>query len=186
MLQSASRQHGRLSSRRHATGHSWRPAGVCFYACSTRQCLWWRRAANLRTWGCFAGELDRLCSLQRVRTRSLLPGQVTVSTVGVVPRIRALAVELPGVSLALSLHAPNQALRQRIVPSARAYPLERLMAAVAEYQAASGMRVRSACGAGACEGRLVCVEEPPWRCGITFLIISFLLSGVAAHVYVLL
>ena len=67
--------------------------------------------------------------------------QVTVSTVGVVPRIRALAAELPGVSLALSLHAPNQALRQRIVPSARAYPLDRLMAAVSEYQAASGQRV---------------------------------------------
>ncbi|KAK9841759.1 hypothetical protein WJX81_001125 [Elliptochloris bilobata] len=67
--------------------------------------------------------------------------KVTVSTVGVVPRIRALAAELPGVSLALSLHAPNQTLRQRIVPSARAYPLERLMAAVAEYQAVSGMRV---------------------------------------------
>ncbi len=66
-----------------------------------------------------------------------------MSTVGVVPRIRALAAELPGVSLALSLHAPNQALRARIVPSARAYPLERLMAAVAEYQAASGQRVRS-------------------------------------------
>jgi len=73
-----------------------------------------------------------------------------VSTVGVVPRIRALAAELPGVSLALSLHAPNQALRARIVPSARAYPLERLMAAVAEYQAASGQRVRARAPAYGC------------------------------------
>lgn len=34
---------------------------------------------------------------------------VTVSTVGVIPRIQQMARELPGVSLALSLHAPSQA-----------------------------------------------------------------------------
>ncbi len=33
-----------------------------------------------------------------------------------------------GISLALSLHAPTQELRATIVPSARAYPLEKLMA----------------------------------------------------------
>lgn len=41
-----------------------------------------------------------------------------------------LAEDLPGVSLAFSLHAPNQALRQSIVPSAKAYPLPKLMAAL--------------------------------------------------------
>ena len=46
-----------------------------------------------------------------------------------------------GVSLALSLHAPTQAQRADIVPSARAYPLDRLMAAVADYQSVSGQRV---------------------------------------------
>ena len=66
---------------------------------------------------------------------------VTVSTVGVVPRIRSLARDLPGVSLALSLHAPTQELRQRIVPSARAWPLDRLLAAVEHYQRESGPRV---------------------------------------------
>jgi adenine C2-methylase RlmN of 23S rRNA A2503 and tRNA A37 len=45
------------------------------------------------------------------------------------------------VSLALSLHAPTQELRRTIVPSARAYPLHKLMDAVAEYQAASQQRV---------------------------------------------
>lgn len=59
---------------------------------------------------------------------------VTVSTVGVIPRILQLADDLPGVSLALSLHAPNQALRRTLVPSAAAHPLERLMAAIATYQ----------------------------------------------------
>ena len=41
--------------------------------------------------------------------------------------------DLPGVSLAVSLHAPNQELRQSIVPSARAYPLPKLMAALETY-----------------------------------------------------
>jgi adenine C2-methylase RlmN of 23S rRNA A2503 and tRNA A37 len=66
---------------------------------------------------------------------------VTVSTVGVVPRLRTLAADMPGVSLALSLHAPDQETRLRIVPSAKAYPLPRLMDAVARYQASSGRRV---------------------------------------------
>ena len=66
---------------------------------------------------------------------------VTVSTVGVVPRIRSLAKDLPGISLALSLHAPTQELRQRIVPSARAWPLDKLLAAVDDYQKESGQRV---------------------------------------------
>jgi adenine C2-methylase RlmN of 23S rRNA A2503 and tRNA A37 len=67
---------------------------------------------------------------------------VTVSTVGVIPRLAQLAEDLPGVSLALSLHAPSQELRQQIVPSARAYKLDRLMDAVAAYQAATQQRVR--------------------------------------------
>lgn len=51
--------------------------------------------------------------------------QVSVSTVGVIPRILQLSADLPGVSLALSLHAPTQELRQQIVPSARAYKLDK-------------------------------------------------------------
>jgi adenine C2-methylase RlmN of 23S rRNA A2503 and tRNA A37 len=66
---------------------------------------------------------------------------VTVSTVGVIPRIASLAADLPGVSLALSLHAPNQALRQTIVPSAKAYKLDKLIAAMDAYQASTKQRV---------------------------------------------
>ena len=71
----------------------------------------------------------------------LRAGGVTISTVGIIPRIRQLATDLPRVSLALSLHAPSQPLRARIVPSARAYPLDRLMAAVEAYQKATSRRV---------------------------------------------
>ncbi len=66
---------------------------------------------------------------------------VTVSTVGVIPRITQLATDLPGVSLALSLHAPNQELRAKIVPSARAYKLDRLMETIEKYQKDTQQRV---------------------------------------------
>lgn len=66
---------------------------------------------------------------------------MTVSTVGIIPRLRQLSTDLPGVSLALSLHAPTQELRQQIVPSARAFPLNRLMAAVLDFEECSGQRV---------------------------------------------
>ena len=66
---------------------------------------------------------------------------ITVSTVGVMHRLASLARDLPGVSLALSLHAPNQELRRLIVPSAQAFKLHKLMAAVDAYMAATGNRV---------------------------------------------
>ena len=52
-----------------------------------------------------------------------------------------LSEDLPGVSLALSLHAPNQELRQSIVPSARAYKLDKLIAAVDKYEQSSRQKV---------------------------------------------
>lgn len=67
---------------------------------------------------------------------------VTVSTVGVIPRMLQMIDDLPGVSLALSLHAPTQELRTTIVPSAKAYPLDRLMAAVDKYQMQTRQKVR--------------------------------------------
>lgn len=39
------------------------------------------------------------------------PGHITVSTVGVIPRMLSLATDLPAVNLALSLHAPTQVCR---------------------------------------------------------------------------
>ena len=66
---------------------------------------------------------------------------ITVSTVGVTHRLASLARDLPGVSLALSLHAPNQQLRRLIVPSAQAFKLDKLMAAVDDYMSTTGNRV---------------------------------------------
>ena len=68
-----------------------------------------------------------------VKRFNLSPGRVTVSTVGVVNRMKSIHADLPGVSLALSLHAPSQDLRQKIIPTAKAYPLHKLMGALKEH-----------------------------------------------------
>ena len=58
--------------------------------------------------------------------------RVTVSTSGVVPMIDRLAAECP-VALAVSLHAPNDALRDDLVPLNKKYPLQELLAACKRY-----------------------------------------------------
>ena len=58
--------------------------------------------------------------------------RVTVSTAGVIPGLERLRDECP-VALAVSLHAPNDELRDRLVPVNRKYPLARLLAACKRY-----------------------------------------------------
>jgi len=58
--------------------------------------------------------------------------RVTVSTSGIVPNIDRLRAECP-VALAISLHAPSDELRDRLVPINRKYPLRELMAACRRY-----------------------------------------------------
>jgi 23S rRNA (adenine2503-C2)-methyltransferase len=58
--------------------------------------------------------------------------RVTVSTAGLVPGIDRLREECP-VSLAVSLHAPNDALRDELVPINRKYPIKELLAACLRF-----------------------------------------------------
>ncbi len=60
--------------------------------------------------------------------------RVTLSTAGIVPAIDRLRVECP-VSLAVSLHAPNDELRDRLVPVNKKYPIRTLMEACRRYVA---------------------------------------------------
>lgn len=60
--------------------------------------------------------------------------RVTVSTSGVVPMMDRLALDCP-VALAVSLHAPNDVLRDNLVPLNRKYPIAELMAACNRYLA---------------------------------------------------
>ncbi|BAY12350.1 23S rRNA (adenine(2503)-C(2))-methyltransferase RlmN [Calothrix sp. NIES-2098] len=66
---------------------------------------------------------------------------LTVSTVGIRDRIRQLAQHHLQITLAVSLHAPNQALREQLIPSARPYPIEDLLAECREYVEITGRRV---------------------------------------------
>lgn len=61
--------------------------------------------------------------------------QVTVSTVGIVPGIDRLAEEDLNVHLALSLHAPDDETRNRLVPANRRYPVAEIMEAARRFQA---------------------------------------------------
>jgi 23S rRNA (adenine2503-C2)-methyltransferase len=66
---------------------------------------------------------------------------LTVSTVGLVPGIRRLAKETLPVNLAVSLHAANDQLRNRLVPINKRWPLAALISACHEYRAMKGRRL---------------------------------------------
>ncbi|MBQ5951409.1 MAG: 23S rRNA (adenine(2503)-C(2))-methyltransferase RlmN [Lachnospiraceae bacterium] len=66
---------------------------------------------------------------------------VTVSTCGLVPEILRLAQEKFQITLALSLHAPNDDLRKKLMPVANKYPLADVLAACDAYFEATGRRV---------------------------------------------
>jgi 23S rRNA (adenine2503-C2)-methyltransferase len=65
----------------------------------------------------------------------------TISTVGVPNAIAKLAAHKLQATLAVSLHAPNQALRERLIPSAKAYPLDALLRDCRAYKKVTGRRV---------------------------------------------
>lgn len=66
---------------------------------------------------------------------------VTVSTCGIVPRIRQLAEEKLQITLALSLHASNQKKRLELMPIARTYDISQVLDACAFYFQETGRRV---------------------------------------------
>ena len=66
---------------------------------------------------------------------------ITISTCGIVPGIKRLAAEQLQVTLALSLHAATQELRQRLMPVAKKYPLEDVMNSCDEYFRLTGRRI---------------------------------------------
>ena len=67
--------------------------------------------------------------------------RVTLSTVGLPSRIRRLAGERLPLVLAVSLHAPDDATRRRIIPTAHAHAIDDIIDALHAWQAAGGRRV---------------------------------------------
>ncbi|AWT35898.1 putative dual-specificity RNA methyltransferase RlmN [Deinococcus arenae] len=68
--------------------------------------------------------------------------RVTLSTVGIAKGIRRLATEDDlGIKLAISLHAPDEDTRRRIIPTGQVNSIEEIMSAAREYQDVTGRRI---------------------------------------------
>lgn len=97
---------------------------------------------------------------------------VTVSTVGLVPAIERLAAEGLSVTLAVSLHAPDDELRDTLVPVNRRWKVAEVLSAAWRYAAATGRRV-------SIEYALIDgINDQPWRASL----LGSLLAGHLAHV----
>ncbi len=97
---------------------------------------------------------------------------VTVSTVGLVPAIARLADEELSVRLAVSLHAPDDELRDELVPVNRRWPVAEVLDAAWGYAAATGRRV-------SIEYAMIRdINDQAWRAEA----LADLLSGHLAHV----
>ncbi|GAB7043292.1 MULTISPECIES: dual-specificity RNA methyltransferase RlmN [Catenuloplanes] len=97
---------------------------------------------------------------------------ITVSTVGLVPAMRKLADEDLSVTLALSLHAPDDDLRDELVPVNQRWKVAEVLDAAWEYAARTGRRV-------SIEYAMIRdVNDQPWRADL----LGRLLAGKLAHV----
>lgn len=97
---------------------------------------------------------------------------ITVSTSGIVPKIYEFADEQLQINFAVSLHAPNQEARQKLMPIARAYKLDELMEAVQYYTQKTGRRVTFEYGLMSGENDSVEIAEE----------LSALIKGIKCHV----
>ena len=66
---------------------------------------------------------------------------ISLSTCGLVPKIDALAQKKLQISLAISLHGPNDQIRSQIMPVNKAYPIDVLLDACRRYYAATSRRI---------------------------------------------
>jgi 23S rRNA (adenine2503-C2)-methyltransferase len=97
---------------------------------------------------------------------------VTVSTVGLVPAIRRLTAEGLQVRLAVSLHAPDDELRDELVPVNRRWQVAEVLETAWDYAATTGRRV-------SIEYALIKdINDQPWRADL----LAGLLAGRLAHV----
>jgi 23S rRNA (adenine2503-C2)-methyltransferase len=104
-----------------------------------------RRVSHVVFMGMGEPLLNRDTVVQAIRSlnQDIGIGQrhITLSTVGVPRQIPWLAQQKLQITLAVSLHAPNQELRQQLIPSAAHYPLEALIQDCRDYMLSTGRRV---------------------------------------------
>jgi 23S rRNA (adenine2503-C2)-methyltransferase len=66
---------------------------------------------------------------------------ITVSTCGLIPKIKAFGTNFPQVNLAISLHAPNDVIRNKLMPINRKYPIDELLRTCDEHTRITGRRI---------------------------------------------
>ncbi|MDD4376918.1 MAG: 23S rRNA (adenine(2503)-C(2))-methyltransferase RlmN [Eubacteriales bacterium] len=66
---------------------------------------------------------------------------ITISTCGIVPKIKEFANDFPQVNLAISLHGSNDKLRESMMPINKSYPIESLLSVCREYIKTTGRRI---------------------------------------------
>ncbi len=67
--------------------------------------------------------------------------RITISTVGLVPRIEQFTAAKRQINLAVSLHAPSNAVRDKIIPANKKYPIDQLLDACKNYTEKTGRRI---------------------------------------------
>lgn len=82
-----------------------------------------------------------ICLLNHQEGQNIGIRRITVSTCGIVPKIRELAKYKKDIVLAISLHAPNDGLRSSIMPINQQYPLAQLIAVCHDYQQQTHNRI---------------------------------------------
>jgi len=85
--------------------------------------------------------LEAVDRLNDPRSFNLGARRFTISTVGLVPRIRQFASEKRQINLAVSLHAANDELRSKLLPINTKYPLSELIPACRDYVEETGRRI---------------------------------------------
>lgn len=100
------------------------------------------------------------------------PRRVTLSTVGLPAKIRRLAAEGLQLVLAVSLHAPDEETRRRIIPTAHAHSIDEIFASLHDWQTATSRRVTIE------YTMLDRVNDDPWRARA----LARLLAGLKSHV----
>ena len=89
----------------------------------------------------YANVMNFLATVNHDRGLGIGARHITISTCGVVPKIYEFAKEHTQYNLAISLHAPNNALRDQLMPINHAYPLEELMEAIQYYAKENNRRL---------------------------------------------
>ncbi|WP_034334819.1 23S rRNA (adenine(2503)-C(2))-methyltransferase RlmN [Deinococcus misasensis] len=98
--------------------------------------------------------------------------RVTLSTVGLAKGIRKLATEDIELKLAISLHAPDEETRQKIIPTGQANSIPEIMDAARDYQAKTGRRITME------YAMLKGVNDHLWQADL----LADLLRGMVSHV----